>query len=84
MGFFDLIVGALRHHFRSFLEAEPEVQAEEALYQTTRTQQGTFVEFTSLISNRIREMENSLKECHPPEIKVFIIRRQATLTVKPS
>ena len=30
---FDLIIGAIRHHFRSYLEAEPEVQAETALYQ---------------------------------------------------
>ena len=29
---FDLIIGAIRHHFRSYLEAEPEVQAEVALY----------------------------------------------------
>ena len=27
---FDLIIGAIRHHFRSYLEAEPEVQAEIA------------------------------------------------------
>ena len=32
---FDLIIGAIRNHFRSYLEAEPEVQAEVALYQTT-------------------------------------------------
>ena len=69
-----------RHHFRSFLEAEPEVQAEVALYQTTRTPTGTFVEFTSRISNRIREMENSLKECLPPKMRGFIIKRQAKLT----
>ena len=37
-----LIVGAIRHHFRSYLETEPEVQAEVALYQTTRTPKGTF------------------------------------------
>ena len=36
-GVFDLITDAFRHHFRSFLEAEPEVQAEVALYQTTDT-----------------------------------------------
>ena len=42
---FDLIIGAIRHHFRSYLEAEPEVQAEKALYQTTRSPKGTFVEF---------------------------------------
>ena len=27
---FDLIIGAIRHHFRSYLESEPEVQAEIA------------------------------------------------------
>ena len=51
-----------------------------ALYQTTRTPKGTFVEFTSRISNRIREMENSLKECLPPKMIGFIIKRQAKLT----
>ena len=49
---FDLIIGAIRHHFRSYLEAEPEVQAETALYQSTRSPKGTFVEYTSRISNR--------------------------------
>ena len=38
---FDLIIGAIRQHFRSYLEAEPEVQAELALYQTTRAPKGT-------------------------------------------
>ena len=79
-GVFDLIIDAFLHHFRSFLEAEPEVQAEVALYQTTRTPTGTFVEFTSRLSNRIREMENSLKQCLPPKMKGFIIKRQAKLT----
>ena len=27
---FDLVIGAISHHFRSYLEAEPEVQAEVA------------------------------------------------------
>ena len=48
---FDLIIGAIRHHFRSYLEPEPEVQAGIALYQSTRSPKGTFVEYTSLISN---------------------------------
>ena len=47
---FDLIVGAIRRHFRPYLEAEPDVQGEVALYLTTRTPKGTFVEFTSRIS----------------------------------
>ena len=37
---FDLIIGATRHHFRSYLEAEPEVQEEVALYQTMRASKG--------------------------------------------
>ena len=37
---FDLIISAIRHHFRSYLEAEPEVQAETALHQTTRIPKG--------------------------------------------
>ena len=37
---FDLIIGAIRHHFRSYLELEPEVQAEVALYQTTGLRKG--------------------------------------------
>ena len=35
---FDLIIGAIRHHSRSYLEAELEVQAEVALYQTTSSE----------------------------------------------
>ena len=77
---FDLVVGAIRHHFRSYLEAEPEVQAEVALCQTTRAPKGTFVEYTSRISNKIREMEGGFKERLPPKMKGFIIKRQAKLT----
>ena len=77
---FDLIIGAIRHHFRSYLEAEPEVQAEIALYQTTRIQKGTCVEYTSRISNKLREMESGFKELLPPKLKGFIIKRQAKLT----
>ena len=77
---FDLIVGAIRHHFRSYLEAEPEVQAEIALYQTTRSPKGTSVEYTSRISNKLREMESGFKELLPPKLKGFIIKRQAKLT----
>ena len=53
---FDVIIGAIRHHFRSYREAEPEVQAEVALHQTTRAPKGTFVEYTPRISNKLREM----------------------------
>ena len=77
---FDMIIGAIRHHFRSFLEAEPEVQAEIALYQSTRSPKGTFVECTSRISNKLREVESGFKEILPPQLKVFFIKRQAKLT----
>ena len=75
-----MIVGAMRHHFRSYLEAEPEVQTEVAMYQTTRTPKGTFVKFTSRISNKLCEMESGFKECLPPKRNGFIIKRQAKLT----
>ena len=77
---FDLIIGAIRHHFRSYLEAESEVQAEVALYQTTRAPRGTFVEYTSRISNKLREIESGFKEFLPPKLKGFIIKRQAKMT----
>ena len=69
-----------RLHFRSYLEAEPEVQAEVALCQTMRAPKGTFVEYTSRISNKLREMESGFKELLPPKLKSFIIKRQAKLT----
>ena len=71
----------MRHHFRSYLEAELEVQAEVAMYQTTRTLKGTLMEFTSRISNKLREMESGFKECLPQKMKGFIIKRQAKLTL---
>ena len=77
---FDLIIGAIRHHFRSYLEAEPEVQAEIALYQSTRSPKGTFVEYTSRIRKKLREMESGFKALLPPKLKCFIIKRQAKLT----
>ena len=77
---FDLIIGAIRHHLRSYLEEEPEVQAEVALYQTMRAPKGTFVEYTSRISNKLREMESGFKEILPPKLKGFIIKRQASVT----
>ena len=60
--FDDLIIGAIRHHFRSYLESELEVQAEVALYQTMTAPKGTFVEYTSRISNKLLEMESGFKE----------------------
>ena len=52
------------------------MQAEVTLYQSTRAPKGTFVEFTSRISNRLREMESGFKECLPPKVKGF--NHQAT------
>ena len=63
---FDLIICAIRYHFRSYLEAEPEVQAEIALYQSTKSPKGTFEEDTSRISNKLREMESCFKKLLPP------------------
>ena len=77
---FDLIIGAIRHHFRSYLEAEPEVQAEIALYQSTRAPKGTFVGNTSRVSNKLREMESGFQEFLPPKLKGLMIKRQAKLT----
>ena len=39
---FDLIIGAIRHHFRSYLEAEPEVQAEIGLVPTDEVSKRNF------------------------------------------
>ena len=75
---FDLIIGAIRHHFRSYLEAEPEVQAEIALYQTTRIPKGTFVEYTSRISNKLRELESGFKELLPTKLKGTVVTRNQT------
>ena len=72
---FDLIIGAIRHNFRSYLEAEPEVQAD-----STWSPKGTFVECTSRTSNKLREMESGFKELVPPKLKGFITKRQAKLT----
>ena len=77
---FDLTIGAIRHHFRSYLEAEPEVLEEIALYQSTRAPKGTFVEYTSRISNKLREVESGFKQSLRPKLKGFIIKRQAMLT----
>ena len=78
---FDLIIGAIRRHFRWYLEPEPEVQAEVALHQTMRAPKGTFVEYTSRISNKLREMEGGFKELLPPKIEGF--HHQATGQVDP-
>ena len=38
------------------------------------------MEYTSRISNKLREMESGFKELLPPKLKGFIIKRQAKLT----
>ena len=63
---FDLIVGAIRHHFGSYLEA--------------RTPKGIFVEFTSRINNRIRVVESGFNGYLPSTMEGFIMKRQAKLT----
>ena len=78
---FDLIIGAIRRHYRSYLEGEPEVQAEVALYQIMRAPKGTFVEYTSRISNKLREMESGFKEFLLPKFEGF--HHQATGHVDP-
>ena len=45
-----------------------------------RAPKGTFVEYTSRISNKLREMESGFKEFLPPKLKGFIVKRQAKLT----
>ena len=38
------------------------------------------MEYTSRVSNKLREMESGFKEILPPKLKGFIIKRQAKLT----
>ena len=38
------------------------------------------MEYTSRISNKLREMESGFKELLPQKLKCFIIKRQAKLT----
>ena len=48
--------------------------------QSTRSPKGTFVEYTSRLSNKLREMESGFKELLPAKFKGFVIKRQAKLT----
>ena len=50
---FDLIVEQIKKHFASYLEAEPEVQGELALYQTQRENRQTFMEFTGKFQRKL-------------------------------
>ena len=45
-----------------------------------RAPKGTFVENTSRVSNKLREVESGFKELLPPKLKGFIIKRPAKLT----
>ena len=76
---FDLIIGAIRHHFRSCLEAEPEVQAELALYKRRGLRKGLLWN-TRHESATNFELESGFKELLPPTLKGPIIKRQAKLT----
>ena len=79
---FDLIIGAIRHHFRSYLEAEPEVQAEIALYQSRRSPKGTRLWNTRRESatNFVRWRVASKRFFRPIKLKGFTTKRQAKLT----
>ena len=76
----ERLVGAWQTNFLRSRSVKPDVQAEVALYQSTRAPKGTCVECISRISNKIREMEGGFTECLPPKMKSFVIRRQAMLT----
>ena len=76
----ERLVGAWQTNFLRSRSVKPDVQAEVALYQSTRAPNGTFVEYTSRISNKIREMDGGFTECLPPKMKSFVIRRQGMLT----
>ena len=77
---FDRIVEAILSYCAAFLQAEPEVQAELGLYRAVREPKGSFVEFSSRIQTKIREMEAAVGATLPPKIKGFIIKRQARMT----
>ena len=56
------------------------MQAETALYPSTRSSKETFAEYTSRISNKLREMDSGSKELLPPTLNGFILKREAKLT----
>ena len=62
---FDLIFGAIRHHFRSYLEAEPKVQAEIALYQSARSPKGTGITRVESATSFVRWRVVSKSIFHP-------------------
>ena len=77
---FDLIIGAIRHHFRSYLEAEPEVQADIDLYQSSRSPKGTFVNTRRESATNFEKWRVVSKRLFRQKLKGFIVKRQAKLT----
>ena len=77
---FEAILGAITQHFKSYLDIDPEVQCELSLYKTRRDPRATFVEYTTTMTSRLRDLERSLDEQIPPKLKGYIIKRQASLT----
>ena len=75
---FDLIIGAIRHHFRSYLEAEPERgTGRNSLVPIDEVSKRDFC--GTHVANQ-QQMESGFKELLPPKLKGFIIKRQAKLT----
>ena len=54
-----MILDKIKKHFATLYEADPEIQAELALYKMTRDNRGTFTEYTSRLIDRVRQMEAS-------------------------
>ena len=79
---FDLLVEAIKDHFKTVMEAEPEVLSELAIYITQRSSGQTYLEYTNAIRLKLAEFEQAIGETLPPKIKGFIIKRQARLTAE--
>ena len=77
---FDLIIGAIRHHFRSYLEAEREVQAEVALYKSTRSPKRHFCGIHVANQQQTSRDGEWFQRASSAKIEGFIIKRQAKLT----
>ena len=72
---FDLLVEAIKDHFKTVMEAEPEVLSELAIYTTQRKPGQTYLEYTNSIRLKLAEFEQAIGETLPPMIKGFIIKR---------
>ena len=73
---------AIKDHFKTVMEAEPEVLSELAIYVTQRSPGQTYLEYTNNIKRKLAEFEQAIEETLPPKIKGFIIKRQAKLTTE--